>query len=73
MQLTSRLMALLNHAFLVEHQQETHCCCTMENASRRHGSIAAAFKTPWRDGAKKPIKIDVPEISTLPHARLASG
>ena len=41
---------------------------TMTNASRQHGSVAAAIKTPWRNRIEKPIKIDVPKISCQPQA-----
>ena len=54
--------------FWIVYAQETHIFCTMTNASRQHGSVAAAIKTPWRNRIEKPIKIDVPKISCQPQA-----
>ena len=51
-------------------QQEIHSFSTIRNGSRPRGSIATAIKTPWSDGARKPIKIDVSKISCQPQARL---
>ena len=54
--------------FWILYAQETHIFCTMTNASRQHGSVAAAIKTPWRNRIEKPIKIDVSKISCQPQA-----
>ena len=53
-------------------QQKIHSFSTIKNGSRPRGSIATAIKTPWSDGAKKPIKIDVSKISCQPQARLVN-
>ena len=53
-------------------QQEIHSFSTMKNGSRPRGRIATAIETPWSDGARKPIKIDVSKISCQPQARLVN-
>ena len=51
-------------------QQEIHSFSTIENGSRPRGSMATAIKTPWNDGEKNSIKIEVSQISCQPQARL---